>query len=114
MKKEIFLEVMLQFLGQIPERGIRLLIHGTSPTKFINTDSNNSVYHRSSGGACFYDDIWVCEDFRKNKPNSSGYSTFPRGYKDTLNKGKSIFTGDFNNNNSYFKLMEVEVFKVFK
>ena len=89
-------------------------IHGTQPTKFINIDINNSVHHRSDRGTCFYSDIWVYEDFRNNNPNSSCYSSFPRGYKDTLNKGKSIFTGDFNNNNSYFKLMEVEVFKVFK
>ena len=88
-------------------------IHGTEPTKFINSNTNNSVYHRSDSGPCFYDDIWVCEDFRSEKPNSSGYSSFPRGYKDTLKKGKSIFTGD-NNNNNYFKLVEVEVFKVFK
>ena len=89
-------------------------IHGTKPTKFCNIDTNNSVYHSSDIGPCFYDDIWVYNDFRSNEKNNSGYSSFPRGYKDTLSKGRSIFTGDFDNNNNYIKLTEVEVFKVYK
>ena len=84
-------------------------IHGTKPTKFCNIDTNNSVYHRSFIGPCFYDDIWVFYE-----GSNSGYSSFPRGYKDTLSKGRSIFTGDFDNNNNYIKLTEVEVFKVYK
>ena len=88
--------------------------YGTEPNKFHNTNVNNSVYHTNSTGPCFYDDIWFCEDFRSNKKKSSGYTTFPRAYKDTLNKGKSIFTGDNNDENGFFILTEIEVFKIFK
>ena len=40
-------------------------------------------------------------------------TSFPYTYKDTLGKGKSIFTGDFNNKTDYFKIKEIEVtFKI--
>jgi hypothetical protein len=37
---------------------------------------------------------------------------FPTNYNDTLNKGKSIFTGDLNNNNNEAKINEIEVFQI--
>ena len=84
-------------------------IHGTEPTKFNNNDSNN-VNHHSSRGPCFgnYNDIQVFEDFS----SSDCATSFPCNYKDTLGKGRSIFTGDFNNNTSDFKMREIEVFKI--
>ena len=85
-------------------------IHGTKPTKFCNTDTKNSVYHRADLGPCFLNDICIYKDFRNNEKYQSGFSSFPCGYKDTLNKGKSIFTGDSNNN--HFKVTEIEVFKI--
>ena len=81
-------------------------IHGTSPTKFNNIDSKDSVYHDKDRGPCFQD-IHIYEDFKKKV-----YSSFPNYYKDILGKGKSIFTGDLNNNNNYFKMSEIEVFSV--
>ena len=85
-------------------------IHGTEPTKFNNKNSD-SVNHHSDRGPCFgnYNDISVYSDY------SSGNcaAIFPTDYYDSLGKGKSIFTGDFNNSNSYFKMAEIEVFKIF-
>ena len=43
--------------------------------------------------------------------NSNG-AAFPYSYDDTLGKGKSIFTGDFDNENYYFKIKEIEVFRL--
>ena len=54
-------------------------------------------------------------------PNIGYYSDFLKGnsssqfssYQDNLGKGISIFTGDLNNSNSSFKIIEVELFKLF-
>ena len=84
-------------------------IHGIEPTKFINNDSSN-VNHHSGRGPCFgnYNDIQVFADYS----NSNCVSAFPCNYKDNSGKGKSIFTGDFNNDNSNFRMKDIEVFKV--
>ena len=44
----------------------------------------------------------------------SSYSYFPHSYQDILGKGRSIFTGDLNDNSEYFNLKEIEIFKIFK
>ena len=84
-------------------------IHNTSPTKFQNTDTRYSIHDYSTYGPSFGGghDIGIFIN------NSYNYSGFPHSYQDTLGKGKSIFTGDLNNNNNKFKLKEIEVFKVF-
>ena len=83
-------------------------IHGTEPTKFPNSNTNKSIYDYSNCGPSFGGgrDFYTLD-------NSSG-SGFPHSYKDILGKGKSIFTGDSDNNNNSFKLKEIEVFKIFK
>ena len=87
-------------------------IHNIEPTKFPNSDKSYSVYHYFNQGPTFGGghDINICSDFINNKP----YCNFPHSYQDILGKGKSILTGDLNNNNKYFKLKEIEVFKLFK
>ena len=70
-----------------------------------------SIYDGSGYGPIFGAGHDINTLFRSN--NSSG-SNFPHSYKDILGKGKSIFTGDLNNNNSSFNLKEIEVFKIFK
>lgn len=87
-------------------------IHNTEPTKFNTRNQNEGVYHSSSYGPTFGEgcDIYICSDFI----NSDSSSDFPCRYLDTLGKGKSIFTGDFNNNNANFRLKEIEVFQMFK
>ena len=42
------------------------------------------------------------------------FTDFPCRYADTLGKGRSIFTGDYNNDNTKFRIKEIEVFQVFK
>ena len=86
-------------------------IHWTEPTKFNNNDSNN-VHHHKDRGPCFgnYNDIYIQNDFK----NCDSYSSFPCNYTDSLGKGKSIFTGDLNNDKNNFRLKEIEIFKLFK
>jgi len=82
-------------------------IHGTEPTKFPNSNTSYSIDDYSDYGPTFGGhDIYT----NKNGSNAS----FPHSYQDILGKGKSIFTGDLNNNNQYFNLKEIEVFKIFK
>jgi len=87
-------------------------IHGTQPTKFPNITKEKSVYHSSDYGPCFgnYNDIDIKSDYKK----SVSYSSFPCDYEDILNKGKSIFTGNLDNNKNEFNIKEIEVFKLYK
>ena len=84
-------------------------IYGTEPTKFPNSDSRYSIYDNSSHGPIFGNGHTI-----KITKNAS-YSNFPSAsYQDSLGKGKSIFTGDLNNDNQKLNLKEIEVFKIFK
>ena len=83
-------------------------IHGTEPTKFPNSDKNYSIFDASSYGPTFGYGNDIC--IYKN----GSFANFPHSYQDILGKGKSIFTGNLNNNNTKFKLKEIEVFKIFK
>jgi hypothetical protein len=48
----------------------------------------------------------------KNYLESKCRFIFPKNYKDILNKGSSIFTGDLNNDNGA-KINEIEVFQIY-
>ena len=87
-------------------------IHNIPPTKFLNSNSNYSIYDDSNYGPTFGggSDIGI---FYNGNNNNYNYSYFPHSYEDSLGKGKSIFTGDLNNNNQKFTLEEIEVFKCF-
>ena len=86
-------------------------IHGTEPTKFPNSNTNCSIYYSSIYGPTF----GAGKDIVPfNGSNDSSASGFPNSYQDILGKGKSIFTGDLNNNNININLKEIEVFKIFK
>ena len=78
--------------------------------KFKFKDTSYSVFHGITHGAHFGGDIKIFEDFN----NTDSRSQFPDDYEDSLGKGKSIFTGDLNNNNRDFKVKEIEVFKLIK
>ena len=84
-------------------------IYDIEPTKIFHKNDNNHVYHNMKYGPCFGagNDFIIYPDF-----NNGGESLFPNSYKDTIGKGKSIFTGDLNNDNKNFKLNEIEIFKV--
>ena len=86
-------------------------IHGTAPTKYPNDKNyNNAVYHYSGYGPTFGGniDLYISNDCLNN---NSSYSQLGYAYTDILGKGNSIFSGD--NNTNYFKLKEIEVFKLF-
>ena len=88
-------------------------IHNSGPIKFKAKSENEGVYHNSSCGPTFGSncDIGIAiSDFL----NSDAYTDFPCRYVDTLGKGRSIFTGDFNNDITNFRLKEIEVFQLFK
>ena len=86
-------------------------IYNTNPIKFPNKNDGKEVCHNLNYGPLFGEgcDILISSDFL----NGDNYSTFPSSYVDSLGKGKSIFTGDINNNKN-IKFKEVEVFKLFK
>ena len=76
-------------------------IYNTEPIKFPSKNDRQEVYHYSTYGPWFGGgrDIGIDSDFSKN----NAYTSFPYTYIDISGKGKSIFTGDFNNNKKYFK-----------
>ena len=87
-------------------------IHNTEPTKFNTKNSGEGVGHYKDYGPTFGAccDITIASDFI----NSDSSSDFPCRYNDTLGKGRSVFTSNFDNNKGNFRLKEIEVFKLFK
>ena len=80
-------------------------MYNIPPTKFPNSNTNDSIYDNSSFGPAFgSSDISI--------GFSSNIARFNYCYKDVLGKGYSIFKGD--NDNCYFNLKEIEVFKLIK
>ena len=43
-----------------------------------------------------------------------GWTWIGAAFKDVLNMGASIFTGDSDKNNIYIRIQEIEVFQIFK
>ena len=86
-------------------------IHNTEPTKFPYK-SGRSVFHDSNDGPSFGNgtDLRFGNDKKEFNAENSNYSCFPNSYQDNLGKGKSVFTGNLNN--EYFILKEIEVFKI--
>ena len=86
-------------------------IHETTPTKYPNANMNNSVFHHSKYGPTFGNgfDLHICDNYF-NFNNSNSY--LGNAYPDILKKGRSVFTGDTNNNNEKIIIKELEVFKL--
>ncbi len=84
-------------------------IYNIEPTKFTPKNNNYAVYNGSSYGPCFGNGFDIGND-NSDFLNNDSYANFPYSYQDVLGKGKSIFTGDLNNDKIYFKLKELEVF----
>jgi len=101
----------------VPEAFIFTLtnIYNIEPTKFNRTNDQYGIYFGSGYGAWFgmSSNIGFTSDYSKE---NNCYSNFgvESGYQDSLGKGKSIFTGDLNNNNIYYKINEIEAFKLYK
>ena len=83
-------------------------IYGSEPTKFKNINKGDEVYHYTNDGPVFGygPDIACYSDF----VNLDSFTNFPQRFQDVLGKGSSIFSGD--SKNTYFKIKEIEVFKV--
>ena len=90
-------------------------IYETEPIKFPSLKKGDEVGHYSDYGPLFGDngDIYFYSNFQGDG-DYSPFSKFPISYEDVLGKGKSIFTGDFNNSNTKFKIKEIEVFRLLK
>ena len=84
-------------------------IHGAEPTKFPHINGKDAIYQTTGWGPTF-DDLYIESDYNINECTIN----FPRGFKDILGKGKSIFSGDFNNNINKTKIKDIEVFKLLK
>ena len=85
-------------------------IHNIEPTKFFSKKDKKEVYHNYGpifGGGT---DLFIDNNFGQSKCQVY----FPYTYQDTTGKGKTIFTGNFDIKNCYFKLIEIEVFKLHK
>ena len=87
-------------------------MYNINPTKFPSKNDQREVYHTGSYGPIFGGghDLGIYPDIS----NRGGWSGFPYTYQDTLGKGLSIFTGKDNINDAYFKIKEIEVFKLFR
>ena len=85
-------------------------IYNTEPTAFQYI-KGTAVYHGAEYGPIFGggNDLYFGNNFQGDR---SCHSRFPYSYSDIFRKEKSIFTGDPNNNNIYFKISEIEVFKL--
>ena len=85
-------------------------IYNTIPTKFLSKKDGNEIYQHDDFGPRFGKGHDLVINF--DKPISKSWTKFPNTYQDSLGKGRSIFTGDFNNNNEYIILNEIEIFKL--
>ena len=84
-------------------------IYTTQPTKFNLKADKVGVYHHAREGPVFgSNDIYIDYNFLEK----SNITDFPDNFEDKLLKGKSIFTGNPNNNNSKLDIKEIEVFKL--
>ena len=90
-------------------------IYDISPTKLPNTNLDKNIYYYSKcgfifGGGGIGHDLCIKDKFL-NKDDS--YTNIGNAYKDILGKGRSIFTGDENNENKNIRIKELEVFKLY-
>ena len=87
-------------------------VHNSPPTKFPTNNSDQGIYHNSSKGPTFGEgcDINIPSDFLNNDSSTD----FPCRYKDSLGKGKSVFTGDSSNSKSTYRIKELEIFFLLK
>ena len=88
-------------------------IYGTEPTKFPNANQNHAVYHYSTYGPTFGSafNLYIHGNCLNCNGSYARIGGSYNDYQDVLGKGNSVFTGDVNT--EYFKLKELEVFKVY-
>ena len=82
-------------------------IYNIPPNKFDLKINQDGVFHYNNQGPVFGDNAFlIVNTLGKNR------TLFPDNFIDNLNKGKSIFTGNENNNDQYFNIKEIEIFKI--
>ena len=85
-------------------------IYNTEPAKFPHV-KGYSLYHSNNSGPIFGGfDLFLKNYFTDKESNGSN---FPSSYYDILGKGRTIFTGDYNEENRYIILKEIEIFELF-
>ena len=84
-------------------------VHNTEPTKFPHKNGKDSILFNQDYGPTF-DDFYIFSNYENAKADIK----FPRGHIDTLNLGKSIFSGDKKNEINKTQIKEIEVFKILK
>ena len=86
-------------------------IQGTEPIMFPIKNSSKAVYHNVNYGPTFGSgfDLKIYSNFLNNRES---YANIDHSYEDITGEGNSVFSGDINT--SYFKLNELEVFKLIK
>ena len=101
----------------VPEAFIFTLtnIYNIKPTKFNRTNDKYGICFGSDLGAWFGGSSNIGFKYDYSKENNC-YSNFgiSEGYQDSLGKGKSIFTGNLDNNKTNYKINEIEGFKLYK
>ena len=102
----------------VPEAFIFTLtnIYNIEPTKFNrNLNDQYGIYFHSSYGAWFGNssNIGFSSDYSQKENCCCNFGVY-KNYEDTLGKGKSIFTGDENNDNCNYTIKEIETFKLYK
>ena len=92
-------------------------IYNIEPIKFNRTNDQYGIYFNSSVGPWFgyNSNIGFQYDYSiENKCKSYFGDSNHNSYQDSLGKGKSIFTGNLDNNKANYKIKEIEAFKLYK
>ena len=101
----------------VPEAFIFTLtnIYNIEPTRFIRGNDEYGIFFNSNYGPWFGNSssIGFISDYSKSN-NCPCYFGVYTSYQDSLEKGRSIFTGDLNKNNVNYKINEIEAFKLYK
>ena len=84
-------------------------VQGRDPIKYPIKNRLKAVYHNANYGPTFGSgfDLKIYSNFLNNRES---YANIDNSYEDINGDGNSIFSGDINT--SYFKLNELEVFKL--
>ena len=85
-------------------------IYNTEPIKFPHI-KESSVYHGNNYGPEFGGNDLFFNNYFTDKESIG--SKFPSSYYDILGKGRTIFTGDYNQENKYIILKEIEIFELY-
>ena len=86
-------------------------VQGTEPIIYPIKNASKAVYHNMKYGPTFGGgfDLKIYSNFLNN---AESYANIDHSYEDITGQGNSVFSGDINT--SYFKLNELEVFKLIK